>query len=43
MKDELSFYAVDTKTLEEKIMTKDLLMGRELAAELERFGHALFR
>ena len=38
MKDELSFYAVDTKTLEEKIMTKDLLMGRELAAELERFG-----
>ena len=41
MKDELSFYAVDTKTLEEKIMTKDLLMGRELAAELERFGQHL--
>ena len=41
MKDELSFYAVDTKVLEEKIMTKDLLMGRELAAELERFGQHL--
>lgn len=38
MKDELSFYACDTKILEEKIMTKDLLMGRELAAELERYG-----
>ena len=38
MKDELSFYACDTKVLEEKIMTKDLLMGRELGAELERYG-----
>ncbi len=38
MKDELTFYAVDTKVLEEKIMTQDLLMGTELAGELERLG-----
>ena len=38
MKDELTFYACDTKVLEEKIMTQDLLMGTELAGELERLG-----
>ena len=41
MKDELTFYAVDTKVLEEKIMTQDLLMGTELAGELERLGQHL--
>ncbi len=41
MKDELTFYAVDTKVLEEKIMTQDLLMGTELAGELERLGKHL--
>ena len=38
MKDELTFYACDTKVLEEKIMTQDLLMGTELGGELERLG-----
>ncbi|MBQ9817686.1 MAG: hypothetical protein IJM59_09550 [Proteobacteria bacterium] len=41
MKDELTFYACDTKVLEEKIMTQDLLMGTELAGELERLGQHL--
>lgn len=41
MKDELTFYACDTKVLEEKIMTQDLLMGTELAGELERLGKHL--
>lgn len=41
MKDELTFYACDTKVLEEKIMTQDLLMGTELAGELERLGTCL--
>lgn len=38
MKDELTFYACDTKVLEEKIMTQDLLFGTELGGELERLG-----
>lgn len=38
MKDELTFYACDTTVLEQKIMTRDLLMGTELAGELERLG-----
>ena len=41
MKDELTFYACDTKVLEEKIMTQDLLMGTELGGELERLGQHL--
>lgn len=41
MKDELTFYACDTKVLENKIMTQDLLMGTELAGELERLGQHL--
>ena len=41
MKDELTFYSCDTKVLEEKIMTKDLVMGNELAGELERHGQHL--
>ncbi len=41
MKDELTFYAIDTKTLEEKILTRDLLFGREIAGHLERLGQHL--
>lgn len=35
-KDELTFYACDTKILEEKIMTRDMVEGTELAGHLER-------
>ena len=41
MKDELTFYACDTKTLEEKIMTRDMVEGTELAGHLERLGQHL--
>ena len=41
MKDELTFYACDTKVLEEKILTMDLVMGNEIAGELERRGQHL--
>lgn len=38
MRDELTFYACDTKVLEEKIMTRDMVEGTELAGHLERLG-----
>jgi len=38
MKDELTFYACDTKVLEEKIMTRDMVDGTEIAGHLERLG-----
>lgn len=41
MKDELTFYACDTQTLEEKIMTRDMVEGTELAGHLERLGQHL--
>ena len=41
MKDSLTFYACDTKVLEEKIMTQDLLFGQEISGELERLGQHL--
>ena len=41
MKDELTFYACDTKILEDKIMTRDMVEGTELAGHLERLGQHL--
>jgi len=41
MKDELTFYACDTKTLEERIMPRDLIEGTEIAGHLERLGQHL--
>lgn len=41
MKDELTFYACDTKVLEDKIMTKDMVEGTEIAGYLERWGTSL--
>ena len=41
MKDELTFYACDTKVLEEKIMTRDMVEGTEIAGHLERMGQHL--
>lgn len=41
MKDELTFYACDTKVLEEKIMTRDMVEGTEIAGHLERLGQHL--
>ncbi len=41
MKDELTFYSIDTKSLEEKILSRDLLFGREITGHLERLGQHL--
>ena len=41
MKDELTFYACDTRTLEEKILVRDMIEGTELAGHLERLGQHL--
>jgi len=41
MKDELTFYRCDTHTLEEKIMTRDIIEGTEIAGHLERLGEHL--
>lgn len=41
MKDELTFYACDTRTLEEKILPRDLIEGTEIAGHLERLGEHL--
>ncbi len=41
MKDELTFYACDTRVLEEKIMTRDMVEGTEIAGHLERLGQHL--
>ncbi|MDX9719699.1 MAG: hypothetical protein RBU37_03065 [Myxococcota bacterium] len=40
-KDELTFYACDTRVLEEKIMPRDMVEGTEIAGYLERFGEHL--
>ena len=41
MKDELTFYACDTRTLEEKIMPRDMVEGTEIGGHLERLGQHL--
>lgn len=41
MKDELTFYACDTRTLEERILPRDIIEGTEIAGHLERLGQHL--
>lgn len=41
MKDELTFYRCDPKTLEEKVLPRDMIEGTELAGHLERQGEHL--
>jgi hypothetical protein len=41
MKDILTFYQCDTKTLEEKILPRDMIDGTELSGYLEKFGKHL--
>lgn len=41
MKDILTFYRCDPPILEEKILSRDMIEGTELAGQLERFGEHL--